>query len=156
VTAALALEPFKLDAKASGLDLAERWLRQGLVAGLNGTLGTRPIEVSEGYVLFECALSPSHSNFVGIAHGGVAAALVDIAGGAAAMTLLAPGETLLTSDLAVRYLAPARLDAGPMTAQSRVTHQVGRRVIADVDIRVADKTVATGSVSVSIRSPSAS
>lgn len=147
------LARFALDPTLSGLELARRWMRQGLVAGLNGTLNVRPVHVEAGKVGFACAVTPAHGNFVELVHGGVSAALVDIAGGAAAMTLLAPGETLLTSDLSIRFLAPTPLKTDQMVAQGQVTYQAGRKIIAEVSISAGETVVALGSVSISIRPP---
>ena len=146
-------ERFVLDASLSGLDLLERWIEQGYVAGLNNRLRIRPVAASPGYVGFECALDTDHENFVGLVHGGVAAALTDIAGGAAAMSLLEPGETLLTTDLSLRFLQPSRVASGTMTAEAHTTYNDRRRVVAEVRILSAGIVTAIGTVGISIRRP---
>lgn len=149
------LATFRLDSSLTGLELLQRWISQGLVAGLNGRLQTRPIEATAGRVRFACQIDEGHGNFVGLVHGGVAAALVDIAGGAAAMTLLKAGETLLTADLAMRFLNPAPLSGGDLIAEAVVSYQDGRRIVADVQVATGDVVMAQGSVSISIRRPQA-
>ena len=146
-------ERFIIDPSLSGFDLVGRWIEQGYVAGLNNRLRVRPIAVSPGHVQFECALDTDHENFIGLVHGGVAAALTDIVGGAAAMSLLDPGETLLTTDLSLRFLQPARVAAGTMTADGRATYHDRRRVVAEVRISSAGIVTAIGTVGISIRRP---
>jgi uncharacterized protein (TIGR00369 family) len=146
-------ERFVLDASLSGLDLLERWIEQGYVAGLNNRLRIRPVAASPGHVGFECTLDADHENFVGLVHGGVAAALTDIAGGAAAMSLLEPGETLLTTDLNLRFLQPSHVAGGTMTAEARTTYNDRRRVVAEVRISSAGIVTAIGTVGISIRRP---
>ena len=144
---------FILDPDLSGLDLLRRWIEQGYVTGLNNRLRVRPLAASPGHVQFECALDAEHENFTGLVHGGVAAALTDIAGGAVAMTLLEPGETLLTTDLSLRFLQPARVAGGTMMAEARATYNDRRRVVAEVLISSAGIVTAIGTVGISIRRP---
>lgn len=59
-------------------------------------------------------------------HGGVVSALADTAGGFAAWSLVAEGETVSTVDLLVDYLEPGRL-AGPLRAEAKVIRK-GNRV----------------------------
>ena len=146
---------FRLDTSLTGLELLERWIEQGLVAGLNGRLRTRPIMASPGHVRFACEIDEGHGNFVGLVHGGVAAALVDIAGGAAALSLLKAGESLLTADLAMRFLNPAPLGRGDLVADGRVSYQDGRRILADVQVTLGDIAMAQGSVNIALRRPQA-
>src|SRR5690606_17221919 len=101
-----------------------------------------------------CDVDVRHSNFVKLVHGGAISALVDVAGGGAAMTLLRPGETLLTTDLNVRFLDAAPIERGQLHAEGRVTYHTGRKVVVSVDIAGDDGAiVAQGSVGVSIRAP---
>lgn len=144
---------FAFDAKLSGLQLVERWIEQGYVAGLNNRLRARPVAVSPGHVRFECELDSEHENFVGLVHGGVSAALVDIVGGSVAMSLLRPGETLLTVDLQLRYLNPARTSAERLVAEGRAIHHDRRRVVAEVKIMAGGEIAAIGSACMSIRRP---
>jgi uncharacterized protein (TIGR00369 family) len=59
-------------------------------------------------------------------HGGVLSALIDTAGGVAAWTALAPGESVSTVDLRVDYLEPAGL-GGPLRAEAELVRK-GNRV----------------------------
>ncbi|MFN3464040.1 MAG: PaaI family thioesterase, partial [Terricaulis sp.] len=85
---------------------------------------------------------------------GVIAGLTDIAGGGAAMTLLRPGETLLTTDLNTRFLDAAPIETARLEATGRVSFHGGRRIVVAVEISGDnDAIIAQGSVGVSVRAP---
>jgi uncharacterized protein (TIGR00369 family) len=72
-------------------------------------------------------------------HGGVVSALIDTAGGLAAWSALADGETVSTVDLTVDYLEPGRL-AGPLRAEAELLRKGNR--VCHVRVRVTqDETV---------------
>lgn len=85
-------------------------------------------------------IADKHQQNMGIVHGGVLASMVDAATYWAAFSSLEDTETLLISaDLAVQYLAPAR--AGTLTARGR-TIKSGRRLsYAEAEIHAADGTL---------------
>lgn len=147
------LPVFPLDRSQSGLALLHRWIEMGPVAGLNGTLCSFPLEAEFGRVLFACRPDERHLNFVGLVHGGVGAALIDIVGGAAAMSCLKPGETLLTTDLNLRFLRPVHLGRGDLIAEGRVIHRDDRKIVSDVSVRLDGEVVVMGNAGVSIRPP---
>lgn len=69
---------------------------------------------------------PTHMNgYAGIAHGGVAAALVDESMGWAATVFCASRRMYLTGELTVRYLAPVPVGE-PVFVRSRVVRDAGR------------------------------
>ena len=73
-----------------------------------------------------------------IVHGGVVAALIDIAGVAAALSGAA-SEGLrgsATSQLSISYLAPAKGVA--LAAEARVLRRGRRQAVVDVEVRAAD------------------
>jgi len=73
-----------------------------------------------------------------IVHGGVIAALIDIAGVAAALSGAA-SEGLrgsATSQLSISYLAPAKGVA--LAAEARVLRRGRRQAVVDVEVRAAD------------------
>ena len=78
----------------------------------------------------------------------MAASLIDIAGAGAALTLLEPGEILLTSDLQLRYCAPIPVDGGEITAHGTARYDERRWIIAEVFVHHGGETVAVGSVAV--------
>ena len=145
---------FALDPTQSGLELARRWIETVWPGGFVNRLAARPVDVAEGHMRVECDIDPGHSNFVGLVHGGVTAALVDIVGGGAAMTLLKPGETLLSTDLTLRFINAAPIGDTTLFAEGRAVHQDMRKVVVDVTVTTPeDLLIAHGTVGVSIRRP---
>lgn len=128
------LPAFHFDRTKSGLEVAQSWIEQGYVAGFTGALRIKPVWAVKGEARFVCAVDGQHANFVGLVHGGVAASLVDVAAGTAAMTLIAPGETILTVDLSVRYLNPAPLAVEELIASAVVTYHDRRKAICDAKV----------------------
>lgn len=145
---------FKLDRDADGFELARRWVEMPRPGGFLSLLKARPVEIERGFMRVICDVDVGHSNFVGLVHGGVIAGLTDIAGGGAAMTLLKPGETLLTTDLSTRFLGPAPIEFEMLEAIGRVSFHAERRVVVSVEIAGdSGAVIAQGSVGVSIRAP---
>ncbi|MGE0530250.1 MAG: PaaI family thioesterase [Hyphomonadaceae bacterium] len=145
---------FKLDREADGFELARRWVEMPRPGGFLSLLKARPIEIERGFMRVRCDVDVGHSNFVGLVHGGVIAGLTDIAGGGAAMTLLRPGETLLTTDLNTRFLDAAPIETARLEATGRVSFHGGRRIVVAVEVSGDnDAIIAQGSVGVSVRAP---
>lgn len=145
---------FQLDRGADGFELARRWVEMPRPGGFLSLLQARPIEIERGFMRVRCDVDVGHSNFVGLVHGGVIAGLTDIAGGGAAMTLLKPGETLLTTDLNTRFLDAAPIETRMLEATGRVSFQAGRRVVVAVEITGdGGAIISQGSVGVTIRAP---
>ena len=145
---------FDLDPEQDGLTLAQRWMALGYVGGFPERLRSRPIALERGYIRLECTLDSGHANFVGLVHGGVTASLVDMAGGGAAMTLLKPGETLLSTDLTLRFLNAAPIGGSVLFAEGRAVHSDSRKVVVDVTVTTPEGLlVAHGTVGVSVRRP---
>lgn len=145
---------FRLDPALDGLALARRWMETRFSGGLPERLRAWPVRVEPGLIDVACEIDPGHANFVGLVHGGVTAALIDMAGGGVAMTLLKPGETLLTTDLTLRFLNAAPIGCGRLTAQGRLISHDPRRVVAEVRVVTPDEVlVAHGTTAVSIRAP---
>lgn len=113
----------------------------------NRLLGIHATELREGFARLELPFRPE---LVGDAvrpalHGGVISSLIDTAGGAAAITLIAPRGSVSTIDLRVDYLRPGEMKT--LVCESTVT-RMGNRV-ASVDARVfhpdaPDRLIATG------------
>ena len=145
---------FELDRDVDGLELSRRWVEMPRPGGFLNRLEVRPIEIECGFMRIVCDVDVGHSNFVGLVHGGVIAGLTDIAGGGAAMTLLKPGETLLTTDLNTRFLDAAPISSKRLEATGRATFSSGRRVVVAVEVTGENGAVISqGSVGVSIRAP---
>ncbi len=145
---------FDLDPSVDGLELLRRWAADPDVGGFPQRLRARPVEFREGFVRVVCDMDAGHANFVGLVHGGVTASLVDIAAGSAVMTILKPGELLLTSDLTLRFLNPAPLGAARLEAVGTISYRDARRAVVEVEVITDDGVrVAQGSAAISIRPP---
>ena len=142
--------PFPIDPALSGMALVERWIGHGYAAGFNDRLRARPIRASHGTATFECILDADHGNLVGILHGGVSAAMADMAAGAAVMTLIQPGETLVTVDLHLHYIKPGAV-SGTIEADALVATATPKRAVAHVSVRIGSDVIALGSASFAIR-----
>lgn len=145
---------FDLDPTATGLELLRRWADKALtVGGYPQRLCARPVAFEEGMVRIVCDLDPGHANFMGLVHGGVTASLVDVAGGSAVMTILEPGQTLLTTDLSMRFLNAAPIECARLEVVGRVVYRDSRKAVVEAVISTPDGLVlAQGTVGVSIRS----
>lgn len=143
---------FALDPTLSGLDLARRWMATEDAGGFPTRLNARPTAVDAGFMRIECLLDPGHANFVGLVHGGVTAALVDVAGGGAAMTLLNPGEHLLSTDLNLRFLNAAPITGDRLIAEGRAAYADPRKVVAEVRVTTPEGVlIAHGTAAIAIR-----
>lgn len=144
---------FDLDPTATGLELLQRWADKArTVGGYPQRLCARPEEFEEGQVRIVCDLDPGHANFMGLVHGGVSASLIDVAGGSAVMTILKPGQTLLTTDLAMRFLNAAPVDCARLETVGRIVYRDARKAVVEATVSTPDGLViAQGTVGVSIR-----
>ena len=143
---------FGYDVNLKGVERARRWIERGQVGGFFERLRVVPIEVEEGRLTVACDVDMGHANFIGLVHGGVLAALVDIAGAGAAMSTVGVGESVLTTDVNLRLLDVTTLDGGRLTATGQVTHRAKKRLVVSVEIRRADGVVAAeGSVGALVR-----
>lgn len=72
------------------------------------TLGARAVEIGPGRIVAELEMTPQLTQHHGLLHAGVSAALADHSAGAAATTLLEPGQAVLTVELKINILRPGR------------------------------------------------
>jgi uncharacterized protein (TIGR00369 family) len=93
--------------------LGER--RSGFLAHLGLTRFSR---LPDGELALDLDLSPHHLNAGGVAHGGVALAMLDSVLGAAVVLTLVPGEWTATQSLTTDFLRPT--SAGSLRAIGRV------------------------------------
>jgi uncharacterized protein (TIGR00369 family) len=102
-------------------------------------IGMRLDLVEPGAVDVALDLQPHHMNLVGIAHGGLLGTLADTATGLAFRTVLEPGDTHVTTQLSITFLAPGT--RGTVAARGRVV-KAGRRVgYAEADVVSGDGTL---------------
>ena len=88
-------------------------------------MGLELISIDDGTSQLRLTLQPHHLNPGGIAHGGVVAAMLDVAAGLAHRSKLGPDATHVTVQLHINYMKA--VGAGVVTARG-VSLQTGRRV----------------------------
>jgi uncharacterized protein (TIGR00369 family) len=95
-------------------------------------IGMRLERVEPGEVDVALDLEPHHMNLVGIAHGGLLGVLADTATGLAFRTALEPGDTHVTTQLSITFLAPGT--SGTVIARGRVVKAGKRFGYAEADV----------------------
>lgn len=145
------------DDPASGRAAAARMSGMDLIAALDdGRLPLPPIqrtvqyglaEAAPGSAVYRCTPSTCHYNPMGGVHGGLAAILVDTAGGAAIQTMQPKGVGASSINLNVDYFRPITRDTGTLSAVGTLVRAGNRIGIADVDVKDAKgEVLARGSV----------
>jgi len=120
-----------------------RFMEEG--SPFNQLLGIKGETLEAGRAVLRLPVRPE---FVGdprrpALHGGVVSTLIDTAGGAAAWSALARGESVSTVDLTVDFLEPASLDA-PLIAVAELVRKGNRVCHVRVAVTQGDKRVAEG------------
>ena len=97
------------------------WLNQ--TGGFNQVNGLKVVEWRDGDASLCVDLMPSHLNPLGLVHGGLYAAMLDVALAMTGSFRPAPDDLLpgLTLSLTLQYLAPLKLEDGFAMAQARRT-----------------------------------
>jgi len=108
-----------------------------VVPGAFEDLGIRLLTVEDGRVTYEMTLDERHLNALGVAFGGVIAALVDMAAGLAVITRTPPGRVAPTLDMKVNFVRPAVLAEPLLRAEGTVLAIDDRTALADA--RVVDE-----------------
>jgi uncharacterized protein (TIGR00369 family) len=121
---------------------------QASASGMGRLMGMDGAEAGEGWMLFHAIPDDRHGNPIGITHGGFGATLLDSAMSCAVHTLLAAGETYVTTDLHVSFVKAITPATGRVTARGEVISR-GRRLatargtLTDTSGRVLATGVAT-------------
>ena len=105
-------------------------------SGMAGLMNFRLVEVSEGRAVFAVSPDERHYNGIGIAHGGLAATLLDSALGCAINTMMPPGRIFTTLEMKVNYVRPMRRETGEVRCEASVLHVGGR--VATAEGRIVD------------------
>lgn len=95
-------------------------------------IGFRETDGSDQEVVVELPTAPHVMNTNGGLQGGLLATLVDVVAGKLAMRQLAPGETVVTSDLHLHYLRA--VTSGSARATARITHCGKRSMVIQVEV----------------------
>jgi len=137
-----------------GLDgpgILARWKAGGHAPGFAGLLGFRIEAFGTGEARLTCPVGPDHANMMGGVHGGVMAGLADAATGCALLSMLGVHERFATTDLQIRYLKAAPVEAvGALTITARIVHKGRRMAVADCEIGTGDTVNARATASMMI------
>ena len=123
--------------KMSGLE----YMRQLMTgerepSGMARLMNMRLVEVEEGRAVFAVEPDERHYNGLGIAHGGLAATLLDSALGCAINTVMPAGRIFTTLEMKINYVRPLRRETGEVRCEARVLHAGGR--VATAEGRILD------------------
>lgn len=99
-------------------------------SGMGRLMGFRLSEVSEGYAVITVIPEERHYNGIGIAHGGLAATLLDSATGCAINTMMPAGRIFTTLEMKINYVRPIR-GSGTVRCEARVIHVGARTAYAE-------------------------
>jgi len=99
------------------------------------TIGIRAVSREPGRVAGEVTLGPGHVNSFGLGHGGVTMTLLDTVLGAAARFADPATAAVMTVDLHVTFIGPAR---GRLVGEGRVLRQAGGLVFCEGEARSED------------------
>ena len=105
-------------------------------SGMARLMNMRLVEVSEGRAVFAVSPDERHYNGIGIAHGGLAATLLDSALGCAINTLMTGGRVFTTLEMKVNYVRPLTAETGEVRCEAQVLHVGGR--VATAEGRLVD------------------
>jgi uncharacterized protein (TIGR00369 family) len=117
------------------------------LAPINHTAHYEPVSAERGRAVYRCTPQAFHYNPMGGVHGGLAAILVDTAGGAAIQTAQPKGRGATAVSLAVDYFRPITRDSGALTAEGKLVRAGARIGLADAEVKDSKGQVyARGSV----------
>ena len=102
--------------------IRDSFARQAMMA----TFGARLRNVAEGAVEIEAPILPACHQQQGFGHAALTFGLGDSAAGYSALTMLEPGTEVVTSEIKINLLSPARGDL--LIARGRVV-KPGRRLV---------------------------
>ena len=122
----------------SGLEYMRKMMTGELPpSGMVQLLGLKLVEVSEGRAVFTVQPDESHYNGLGIAHGGLAATLLDSALGCAINAMMPAGKIFTTLEMKINYVRPITRERGELRCEANVIHAGGR--VATAEGRITDK-----------------
>ena len=105
-------------------------------SGMARLMNMRLVEVEEGRAVFAVEPDERHYNGLGIAHGGLAATLLDSALGCAINTVMPAGRVFTTLEMKINYVRPMRRETGEVRCEAEVLHAGGR--VATAEGRITD------------------
>lgn len=109
-------------------------------------------QIDVGFARFRMPFRKELTHPYAIVHGGAIASLADTAVAFALMTLVGPGEKVLTVEFKINFLAA--VNEGEMISEARVIDKGKKMAIADMEVRNQNgKLVAKGLATYMILSP---
>lgn len=115
----------------------EARIRESFAAqSMMATLGARLVRVARGRVRIEAPILPGSRQQHGFAHAGLSFAIGDSAAGYAALSVMAEGQEVLTTEMKIHLLAPAKGEM--LVAEGRVLRPGRRLVIVEADIHALE------------------
>ena len=109
-------------------------------------------QIDVGFARFRMPFRKELTHPYAIVHGGAIASLADTAVAFALMTLVGPGEKVLTVEFKINFLAA--VNEGEMISEARVINKGKKMAIADMEVRNQHgKLVAKGLATYMILSP---
>src|SRR2546421_5786644 len=106
-------------------------------SGMVQLLTLKLVEVSEGRAVFTVQPDERHYNGLGIAHGGLAATLLDSALGCAINAMMPAGKIFTTLEMKINYVRPITRERGEVRCEANVIHAGGR--VATAEGRIMDE-----------------
>lgn len=101
------------------------------------TIGAALTSVAHGAVTIEAPILPGSQQQHGFAHAGLTFSIGDSAAGYAALSTMPDGYEVLTTEMKINLLAPARGDL--LIARGRVIKPGRRLVIVQADVHAMDQ-----------------
>ena len=100
-------------------------------------------EIDVGFTRFRMPFRKELTQAYGVVHGGAIATLADTAVAFAMMTMIQPGERVVTVEFKINFLAP--VSEGQMIGEARVINKGKRLALADMEVKTAEgKPIAKG------------
>src|SRR5258708_25517177 len=122
----------------SGLEYMRKMMTGELPpSGMVQLLGLKLVEVSEGRAVFTVQPDERHYNGLGIAHGGLAATLLDSALGCAINAMMPAGKIFTTLEMKIHYVHPVTQERGELPCEANVIHAGGR--VATAEGKITDE-----------------
>lgn len=101
--------------------------------------GIKLEELSPGYARVLLPFRPEFAQGFGVVQGGIITALGDAAAGVAFMTLMNPGEAVVTIELNINFLNPAR--ESDLVSEARIAHQGTMISLSEFEVRTPDRAL---------------
>src|SRR6266850_3742550 len=106
-------------------------------SGMGQLMNFKLVEVSEGRAVFTIQPDERHYNGLGIAHGGLAATLLDSALGCAINAMMPAGKIFTTLEMKINYVRPITSERGELRCEANMIHAGGR--VATAEGRIMDE-----------------